>query len=121
MTCGESRDIIFPDFMNVKEDYKYGFVTPIASEVFPKGLSEEVIRAISAKKQEPPFMLEFRLQAFDIWLQMKEPTWANLDYVPIDYQAISYYAEPKTKQRLESLDQVDPEILKTLEDRKSVV
>ena len=101
--------------MNVKEDYKYGFVTPIASEVFPKGLSEEVIRAISAKKQEPPFMLEFRLQAFAIWRQMKEPAWANLDYVPIDYQGISYYAEPKIKQRLESLDQVDPEILKTLD------
>ena len=74
-----------------------------------------MIRAISAKKQEPPFMLEFRLQAFQKWLQMKEPAWANLDYPPIDYQAISYYAEPKTKQRLESLDEVDPEILKTLD------
>ena len=114
MTCDESRDIIFPDFMSVKEEYKYGFVTPIASEVFPKGLSEEVIRAISAKKQEPLFMLEFRLRSFHIWQQMKEPAWANLDYVPIDYQSISYYAEPKIKQRLENLDQVDPEILKML-------
>lgn len=101
--------------MSVQEEYKYGFATPIAADVFPKGLSEEVIRAISAKKQEPPFMLEFRLQAFRIWQQMEEPSWANLQYVPIDYQAISYYSEPKSKQRLDSLDQVDPEILKMLD------
>ncbi len=101
--------------MGVKEEYKYGFVTPIASDVFPKGLSEEVIRAISAKKQEPSFMLEFRLQAYRSWLQMKEPTWANIEYSPIDYQAISYYSEPTSKPRLDSLDQADPEILKMLD------
>jgi Fe-S cluster assembly protein SufB len=115
LTGDENLDIIFSDFMSVKEDYKYGFVTPIASDVFPKGLSEEVIRVISAKKQEPAFMLEFRLQAFHLWQQMKEPKWANLEYHPIDYQAISYYAEPTSKPRLDNLDQVDPELLKTLD------
>lgn len=96
-------------------DYKYGFTTPIASEVFPKGLTEETVRAISAKKQEPPFLLQFRLKAFAKWLKMKEPAWANVTYPPIDYQNISYYSEPKSKPRLESLDEVDPEILKTFE------
>lgn len=95
--------------------YPYGFVTPIASEVFPKGLSEEVVRAISAKKNEPSFLLEFRLKAFRKWQQMEEPTWANVNYPPINYQEISYYAEPKVKPRLESLDEVDPELLKTFE------
>jgi len=96
-------------------EYKYGFVTPIASDVFPKGLSEEVIRAIWAKKQEPPFMLEFRLRAFRIWQQMEEPRWANIEYDPIDYQDISYYAEPQSKQQLDVPDEMDPEILKTLD------
>jgi Fe-S cluster assembly protein SufB len=96
-------------------DYKYGFVTPIDSEVFPKGLTEEVVKAISAKKGEPPFLLDFRLRAFRKWKEMEEPHWAQLHYPPIDYQNISYYAEPKSKPRLDSLDQVDPEILKTFE------
>ncbi len=96
-------------------EYKYGFVTPVASDVFPKGLSESTIRAISAKKNEPPFLLKFRLKAFAKWQQMKEPHWLNANYPPIDYQNISYYAEPTSKPRLESLSQVDPEILKTLE------
>src|SRR5579863_2912101 len=96
-------------------EYKYGFVTPIASEVFPKGLTEETIRAISAKKEEPPFLLEFRLKAFRKWQTMTEPHWLNAHYPPIDYQNISYYAEPKSKPRLESLDEVDPELLKTFE------
>ena len=96
-------------------EYKYGFVTPIDSEVFPKGLNEEVVRAISAKKNEPEFLLAFRLKAFRKWLTMKEPTWGNVSYTPIDYQQISYYSEPKSKPRLESLDQVDPELLKTFE------
>ena len=96
-------------------DYKYGFTTPIDSEVFPKGLNEDVVRAISQKKQEPTFLLEFRLRAFRKWQQMQEPHWVNAAYPPIDYQAISYYAEPKSKPRLESLDQVDPELLKTFE------
>ncbi len=96
-------------------DYKYGFTTPIESEVFPKGLTEETIRAISAKKEEPDFLLKFRLKAFRKWKEMEEPKWPNVKYPPIDYQNISYYAEPKSKPRLESLEEVDPEILKTLE------
>ncbi|MBF8263572.1 MAG: sufB [Parachlamydiales bacterium] len=99
--------------MSLKTEYPYGFVTDIASDVFPKGLSEEVIRAISAKKGEPPFMLEFRLKAYRLWQHMTEPSWAAVDYPPIDYQQISYYAEPKSKPRLDSLDQVDPELLQT--------
>jgi Fe-S cluster assembly protein SufB len=96
-------------------EYKYGFVTPIESEVFPKGLDEEVVRAISKKKGEPAFLLEFRLKALRKWLEMKEPHWLNGEYPPIDYQNISYYAEPKGKPKLESLSQADPELLKTFE------
>src|SRR5271157_4740823 len=99
----------------MKEEYPYGFATEIASNVFPKGLSVEVIRAISAKKNEPPFLLDFRLKAFRKWQNMKAPTWANVHFPPIDFQEISYFAEPKVKQRLESLDQVDPEILRTFQ------
>jgi Fe-S cluster assembly protein SufB len=96
-------------------EYKYGFVTPIESDVFPKGLTEETIRAISAKKGEPEFLLRFRLKAFKKWQEMEEPKWPNVHYPPINYQDISYYSEPKSKPRLDSLDQVDPEILKTFE------
>jgi Fe-S cluster assembly protein SufB len=96
-------------------DYKYGFTTPIESEVFPKGLNEDTIRAISAKKGEPEFLLKFRLKAYRKWQEMEEPVWANVKYPPINYQDISYYAEPKGKPKLESLDQVDPELLKTFE------
>src|SRR3989344_5734392 len=96
-------------------DYKYGFVTPVESEVFPKGLNEEIVRAISAKKGEPPFLLSFRLKALKKWQEMEEPSWAHVKYPPINYQSFSYYAEPKSKPRLERLDQVDPEILKTFE------
>ena len=95
--------------------YKYGFVTPVESEVFPKGLSEETVRAISAKKKEPAFLLNFRLKALRKWQEMEEPLWPNVKYPPINYQEISYYSEPKSKPRLDSLDQVDPEILKTFE------
>ncbi|MBI5427887.1 MAG: Fe-S cluster assembly protein SufB [Nitrospinae bacterium] len=98
-----------------KDDYKYGFTTDIESDVFLKGLDENVIRAISQKKNEPPFMLEFRLKAYRKWLTMKEPAWPNVKYPPIDYQNISYYAAPKARKKLESLDEVDPEILKTFE------
>lgn len=98
-----------------RADYKYGFVTPIESEVFPKGLTEETVRAISAKKGEPAFLLAFRLKAFRKWQEMEEPVWSNLQYPPINYQEISYYSEPKSKPRLESLSEVDPEILKTFE------
>ena len=96
-------------------EYKYGFVTDVESESFPKGLTEETVRAISAKKNEPAFMLEFRLKAFQKWKEMKEPEWANVDYPPIDYQDISYYSAPKKKPSLNSLDEVDPEIFKTFE------
>lgn len=97
------------------QEYKYGFVTSIESEVFPKGLSEEIVRAISAKKNEPQFLLDFRLKAFRKWKEMKEPHWLNAQYPPIDYQNFSYYSEPKSKPRLENLAQVDPEILRTFE------
>jgi Fe-S cluster assembly protein SufB len=96
-------------------DYKYGFVTDIEQEFAPKGLNEEVIRFISAKKQEPEWMLEWRLKAFREWLKMKEPKWANVHYPKIDFQDIYYYAAPKPKKQLSSLDEVDPEILKTFE------
>lgn len=96
-------------------EYKYGFVTDIESVTIPKGLSEETIRLISAKKNEPSFLLEFRLKAYQRWLEMEEPQWGNLKYTPIDYQDICYYSEPKKKQQLKSLDEVDPEILKTFE------
>ena len=96
-------------------EYQYGFVTPIESEVFPKGLTEETIRSISKKKNEPLFLLEFRLKAFRKWQEMEEPHWLNAEYPPINYQNISYYSEPKSKPRLDSLDEVDPEILRTFE------
>ncbi len=96
-------------------EYKYGFVTPIPSEVFPKGLSESTIRAISKKKEEPEFLLKFRLKAYKKWKEMEEPKWSSVKYPPIDYQNISYYSEPKSKPRLDRLDEVDPEILRTFE------
>jgi Fe-S cluster assembly protein SufB len=97
------------------QEYKYGFVTDIEADVAPPGLSEDIIRLISQKKNEPEWMLEFRLKAYRHWLTMTEPTWANVKYGPIDYQAIRYYAAPKQKKQLESLDQVDPELRKTFE------
>jgi Fe-S cluster assembly protein SufB len=96
-------------------DYKYGFVTDIESETFPPGLDEDVIRAISAKKDEPEWLLEFRLKAFRAWQGMTEPTWHNVHYDPIDYQAISYYSAPKQKPVLNSLDEVDPELRRTFD------
>jgi Fe-S cluster assembly protein SufB len=98
-----------------RKEYKYGFVTPVESETFEKGLTEEVIRRISLKKNEPDFLLNFRLKAFEKWQKMKEPKWANVNYPPVDFQKISYYSEPKNKPKLDSIDQVDPEILKTFE------
>jgi Fe-S cluster assembly protein SufB len=98
------------------QEYKWGFVTDIESEVVPRGLNEDVIRLISAKKGEPEWLLEWRLKAFRHWQTMKEPTWANVHYPPIDYQDIIYYAAPKTKKDApKSLDEVDPELLKTYE------
>jgi Fe-S cluster assembly protein SufB len=100
----------------VNREYQYGFVTDIESEVLPRGLDEGVIRTISAKKQEPGWMLEWRLKAYQRWLEMKEPHhWANITYPPIDYQDIIYYSAPRTKKPLGSLDEVDPELLRTYE------
>jgi Fe-S cluster assembly protein SufB len=96
-------------------DYKYGFVTDIESETFPPGLDEQVIRALSAKKEEPEWMLEFRLKAFRAWQGMTEPTWHNVHYSKIDYQSISYYSAPKKKPVLNSLDEVDPELRRTFD------
>ncbi|MBI5648149.1 MAG: Fe-S cluster assembly protein SufB [Ignavibacteriae bacterium] len=96
-------------------EYKYGFVTDIDSDVIPKGLNEDVVRLISRKKQEPEWLLEWRLKAFCRWQEMVEPTWPNVTYPPIDYQDISYYSAPKEKDRPKSLDEVDSEILKTYE------
>jgi len=98
-----------------QQDYKYGFVTDIESDVAPPGLSEDIIRFISLKKNEPEWMLDWRLKSYRHWLTMKEPTWANVHYPPIDYQATSYYAAPKQKKKLESLDEVDPELRATFE------
>lgn len=98
-----------------REEYPFGFRTEIESEVFPKGLTEETVRAISQKKNEPEFVLHFRLEAFHRWQEMKEPKWPNVSYPEIDFQNMRYYAEPKKKQQLSSLDEVDPEILRTFE------
>ncbi|MCA6113663.1 Fe-S cluster assembly protein SufB [Bradyrhizobium sp. WSM 1738] len=97
------------------DQYRYGFETLIESEKAPKGLSEETVRFISAKKNEPAWMLEWRLEAYRRWLTMTEPTWARVNYPKIDYQDIHYYAAPKPKKTLSSIDEIDPEILKTYE------
>ena len=97
----------------VDQPYKYGFVTEIEEEKIPKGIDEDVIRLISAKKEEPEFMLEFRLKAYQHWLSQDEPDWAKLGYPPINYQDIIYYAAPKTKEKKRSLEEVDPELLDT--------
>lgn len=99
----------------VLSDYKYGFVTEIEADEAPKGLDESTIRFISAKKNEPEWMLEWRLKAFRQWLKMEEPSWANINYPPIDYQDIIYYSAPKQKAKLESLDDLDPELRRTFE------
>ncbi|HPE56924.1 MAG TPA: Fe-S cluster assembly protein SufB [Bacteroidales bacterium] len=96
-------------------EYKYGFFTDIEMDTAPKGLNEDTIRFISAKKKEPEFMLELRLKAFEKWKTMKEPDWAHLNIPPIDYQDIIYYAAPKKKPQLDSLDDVDPELLATFD------
>jgi len=105
------------DFLSsyVGQEYKYGFVTDIEYDEFPKGLSEDIIREISRRKEEPEFMLEFRLKAYRHWLTMTEPTWPNVDYPKIDYQNVVYYSVPKKKETLNSLDEVDPKILETYE------
>ncbi|PKP26089.1 MAG: Fe-S cluster assembly protein SufB [Bacteroidetes bacterium HGW-Bacteroidetes-2] len=95
------------------KEYKYGFYTDIASDTFPIGLSEEIVIAISKKKEEPQWMTDWRLEAFRYWKEMTEPEWANVHYKKPDFQAISYYSAPSNKPKYESLDQVDPELLDT--------
>src|ERR1700758_4264968 len=97
------------------DQYKYGFETLIESEKAPKGLSEDTVRFISAKKNEPEWMLKWRLDAYKRWLTMTEPKWAKVEYGPIDYQNAYYYSAPKKKDGPKSLDEIDPEILKTYE------
>ncbi|MFH1851301.1 MAG: Fe-S cluster assembly protein SufB [Candidatus Neomarinimicrobiota bacterium] len=95
------------------QKYKYGFITDIEQDKIPPGLNEDVVRLISAKKNEPEFLLNWRLKAYRHWLTMKEPDWAKLHYPPIDYNAISYYAAPKQRKELQSLNEVDPKLLET--------
>ncbi len=97
------------------KEYKYGFVTDIEAESLPNGLNEDIIKQLSLKKDEPEWMLDWRLKAYHQWLKMKEPHWSNVNYPPIDYQAISYYSAPKKKPQLNNLDEVDPELRKTFE------
>ncbi|MEM7555994.1 MAG: Fe-S cluster assembly protein SufB [Cyanobacteria bacterium P01_A01_bin.84] len=99
----------------VNQPYKYGFVTDIETDTIPKGLNEDVIRLISAKKNEPEFMLEFRLKAYRQWQKMTEPNWADVNYPKIDYQDIIYYSAPKQSEKKQSLDEVDPTLLDTFE------
>ena len=97
------------------QEYKYGFYTEIESETVPAGLTEDTVRLISAKKGEPEYMLEWRLRAYRKWLEMEEPAWAFIKYPPINYQEVIYYSAPVKKPALESMDQVDPELVKTYE------
>ena len=99
----------------VNKPYKHGFVTDIESDTAPKGLNEDTIRLISTKKNEPEWLLDFRLKAYQKWLKMEEPEWSNVKYPKIDFQEISYYSSPKPKKKLASMDEVDPELLRTFE------
>ena len=99
----------------VNQPYKHGFVTNIESDVAPKGLNEDIIRLISSKKNEPEWLLAFRLESYQRWLKMVEPAWQNVKYPKIDFQDISYYSAPKPKKKLASMDEVDPELLRTFE------
>ena len=103
-----------------KQEYKWGFITSVEEDRLPPGLNEDIIRALAAKKDEPEFMVEWRLKAYRYWASLEakqaEPKWANVHYPPIDYPSIIYYAAPKSKtDRPKSLDEVDPELLKTYE------
>ena len=97
----------------IEQEYEYGFVTDIDQDTLAPGLNEEVIKFISSKKGEPEWLLDWRLKAFDRWLKMDEPDWSKLNYPSIDFQSISYYSAPKKQKKLKSLDEVDPELLKT--------
>jgi len=107
----ENQDKLLNDITT--KEYEYGFVTDIDTDVIPKGLSEDVVRLISFKKNEPEFMLEFRLKAYNAWLKMKAPEWAHLKIPPIDFQETIYYAAPRNQAKYASLDEVDPELLET--------
>ena len=107
----ENQDKLLNDITT--QEYQYGFVTDIDTDVIPKGLNEDVIRLISAKKNEPEFMLEFRLKAYRNWLTMESPKWAHLRIPPIDFQETIYYAAPRTSPKYQSLDEVDPELIET--------
>lgn len=111
----ERLDSNTEEILREQSEYRYGFVTEVEMDRIPKGLSEDVIRLISEKKQEPDWMLEFRLKAYHRWLEHQEPHWANVSHAKIDYQNLSYYSAPKKKATLNSLDEVDPEILRTFE------
>lgn len=111
----EAEDELKTIEKTVFSDYKYGFVTNIEADEAPKGLSEDVIRFISARKKEPQWMLDWRLKAYRHWLTMKSPEWANIKYPPIDYQNIIYYSAPKQKVNPKNLDEIDPELLRTFE------
>jgi len=101
---------------HIADEYKYGFVTEVETDTVPKGLNEDTVRRISEKKEEPSFLLDFRLKAYRWWIEQKAPSWADVDYPPIDYQAISYYSAPRKREpQYESLDEVDPEVLSTFE------
>ena len=99
----------------INQPYKYGFQTKIETEKFPSGINEDIVILISTKKEEPEFLRKFRLKAYKKWTQMKFPEWANLTINPINYETITYYSIPKQKKKLDSLEDVDPEILKTFE------
>ena len=96
-----------------QQEYQYGFTTDIESETFPIGLNEEIVKSISKKKNEPDWMTKWRLEAYNTWKSMKEPDWANVKYKKPDFQAISYFSAPKTSNKYKSLDEVDPELIKT--------
>src|SRR5438128_11206990 len=96
-----------------KQEYKYGFVSDLDEETIPKGLSEDVVRLISQKKNEPEWLLEWRLKAYRLWLTMKEPTWQNVKYDPINYQELVYYSAPKMKKELHSIEEIDREVRAT--------
>ena len=97
------------------KEYEYGFYTDIDSDTFPVGLNEDIVRAISKRKNEPNWMTEWRLDAYEKFLKMEEPDWANVTYKKPDLQSISYYSAPKSQVKYDSLDEVDPELLKTFE------
>ncbi len=114
MTNEATKQVEVNDVITNRE-YKYGFVTDIETETIPKGLSEEVVKTISKKRNEPDFMLDFRLKAFKVWQKMKHPEWAHVNYPPIDFQDITYYSAPKQEKKLESMDEVDPKLKETYE------